>query len=242
MIAFRALRIVSWNCNGALRKKLHALEPLGADVLLVQECEDPARATDDAYLKWAGNYLWAGSTKNKGIGVFVREGITLERVALDMSSLRLFLPCLVDGAPLLATWTQRANSPTFPYIGQLWKFLQWHKDFLRSPQALLVGDFNSNVRWDVWDRWWNHSDVVGELRDVGLCSAYHEHRSIQQGNEPDPTFYMHQNIQKPYHIDYAFVGHAWKVDDVQVGQASEWLVHSDHMPLIVDTGRVGRVG
>ena len=199
------------------------MEPLGADVLVVQECEDPARASDDAYLQWSGRYLWTGDSKNKGIAVFVREGITLESVTLDLEPLRLFLPCLLNGAPLLATWTMRANSPTFGYIGQLWKFLQTHKTFLDHPRALLMGDLNSNAQWDKWDRWWNHSDVVRELGELSLRSVYHGHRGFPQGNEPDPTFYLHRSLKKPYHIDYAFAGKAWSVEDVQVGQASEWL-------------------
>ena len=96
---------------------------------------------------------------------------------------------------------------------------------------MLIGDLNSNVRWDVWDRWWNHSDVVRELGELGLRSLYHEHLAILQGNEPHPTFFLHRNLDKPYHIDYAFTGKAWGIQSVQVGTASEWLIHSDHMPL-----------
>lgn len=57
---------------GALRRKWSALEAFDADLLIIQECEDPALAKDAAYLEWAGHYLWTGPTKNKGIGVFAR--------------------------------------------------------------------------------------------------------------------------------------------------------------------------
>jgi Endonuclease/Exonuclease/phosphatase family len=230
-MAHSPLRIATWNCNGALRKKWQTLEPLDADVLVVQECEDPARSSDDAYLHWSGKYLWTGASKHKGIAVFVREGVTLERVPLDLEQLRLFLPCLVNGAPLLAAWTMRSNSRTFGYIGQLWKFLETYKTFLDHPRGLLLGDLNSNVQWDFRDRWCNHSNVVRDLGELGLRSAYHQHLVLPQGNEPDPTFYLHRNLQKPYHIDYAFTGKAWSVNDVQIGQARQWLTYSDHMPL-----------
>jgi hypothetical protein len=36
------LRIVSWNCAGGLRKKWHALAEFNADLLVIQECENPA--------------------------------------------------------------------------------------------------------------------------------------------------------------------------------------------------------
>ena len=64
------MRIVSWNCSGALRKKLGILLALEADIYIIQECEDPACATDTAYKHWATGSLWVGGNKNKGLGVF----------------------------------------------------------------------------------------------------------------------------------------------------------------------------
>ena len=210
------LRIVSWNCNGALRNKLEVIDALRADVLIVQECEDPSRSTDAAYRIWASNHLWVGSNKNKGLGVFAREGLSLASELLDLEPLQLFLPVRIDGYwPLLATWTMRANSPTFGYIGQLWKFLQSHRIFLDHPAAMVVGDLNSNATWDSWDRWWNHSDVVRDLAELGLESLYHSHFGESQGNESRPTFFMHRNTSKPYHIDHGFAARDWdRVDTV----------------------------
>lgn len=230
------MRIVSWNCNGALRKKLGALTALDADVYVIQECEDPARCPDATYRRWAENHLWVGPQKNRGLGVFARRNITLEQVHLDAGHLELFLPCTVAGRiSLLAAWTRKANSPTFPYIGQLWKYLQLHEHFLAGEYAALIGDLNSNARWDVWDRWWNHSDVVNQLENLGLESLYHLSRAEAQGQEAVPTFYMHRNRAKPYHIDYAFLSAGLLPSaTMKIGEPDHWLGHSDHMPLVVN--------
>ena len=99
----------------------------------------------------------------------------------------------------------------------------------------MVGDVNSNVRWDKWDRWWNHSDVVRELGGLGTESAYHHARSVAQGDEPEPTLFLQRNTQKPYHIDYVFLPKAWLDGcSVRIGDPAEWLELSDHMPVIVE--------
>lgn len=85
----------------------------------------------------------------------------MERLDWDSNSLELFLPCRInDDFNLLGVWTKQANSPNFAYIGQFWKYLQAYKEKLSAGKAIVCGDFNSNKRWDEWDRWWNHTDVV----------------------------------------------------------------------------------
>lgn len=230
------MKIVSWNCNGALRKKLPAIRHLDADVYVIQECEDPARSDHHEYQAWASNHLWTGDTKNKGIGIFARRGISLQRIDLDPGPLQLFLPCVVaDQISLLAVWTKQANSPTFRYIGQVWNYLQLHRDFLRATNSALIGDLNSNSVWDVWDRWWNHSDVVRELQDLGLRSAYHHSRNEQQGCELSPTLYLQRNINRPYHVDYAFLSEPLlREAKLEVGAQENWLALSNHMPLTIE--------
>ncbi len=229
------MRIVSWNCNGALRKKRHLLDELRADILVIQECENPARTQDADYKQWAGSHLWAGDNKNKGLGVFAKSGMRLEALDLDAGGLQLFLPCMVDGIMFLAVWTKEAGSPTFKYIGQLYKWLQLHKSQLAQQRAIVIGDLNSNACWDVWDRWWNHSDVVKELADIGLHSLYHAQTGLDQGSETQPTFFLHRKLEKPYHIDYAFLSEMLKESaQLSIGATELWIEYSDHMPLIVD--------
>lgn len=228
----RPLRIVTWNCNGALRKKWSALEAFGADVYVIQECENPTTIKDGAYREWASNHLWVGRNKNKGLGVFARNGASLEAVTLDLEPHELFLPCRVMGAPLLASWTLKADSTIPSYIGQLWGVLQHLKGFLDHPHALLAGDLNSNAQWDSRHPTCNHSNVVATLAEMGLRSLYHQLLGIGHGNEPDPTFYLHRKTTKPYHIDYVFAGPGWGLEHIEIGATADWLGMSDHMPLV----------
>ena len=232
------MKIVSWNCNGGLRNKLSAIQNIDADIYIIQECVDPKQVSSSEYLSWAANYLWVGVSKNKGVGVFARPGIKLTPYHLDLGKLESFLPCIInDRIFLLAVWTRQANSPTFGYIGQLWKYLDQFKATLENKDAFVIGDLNSNACWDVWDRWWNHSDVVKILEDIGLYSLYHYYKNVQQGSENEPTFYMHRKLEKPYHIDYAFIPKRLiSSSTVEVGHPEYWLKYSDHMPLIITVG------
>jgi endonuclease/exonuclease/phosphatase family metal-dependent hydrolase len=230
------MKIVSWNCNGALRKKTQQLSTLEADVYVIQECEDPKQTAVQVYKDWRKNYLWVGNNKNKGIGIFAREGISLELMSLDSGRLEYFLPCLVNNSFfLLAVWTREANSPTFKYIGQMWKYLQQYKTHFQDQDVVIIGDFNSNSCWDAWDRWWNHSDVVRELEELGIVSLYHAQTGEEQGKEKQATFYMYRKPEKPYHIDYAFISKEMLPGSImKIGSPSDWMEFSDHMPLAVD--------
>ncbi|CAM3447453.1 endonuclease/exonuclease/phosphatase family protein [Zobellia roscoffensis] len=230
------MKIVTWNCNGALRNKFEALFVFDADIYVVQECENPLKTNHKKYAKWANNHLWIGDTKNKGLGIFAKDTIDLSPLTWSHSykdhDVKHFLPCRINNEfNLLAVWTHHNNSPTFGYIGQFWKYLQINKSNLQN--CLILGDFNSNICWDKWDRWWNHSDVVSELSEIGIESLYHFFYKESQGKELYPTFFLQRNLEKKYHIDYVF-GPSKFQDNlklIQIGEVSIWLKISDHLPI-----------
>jgi len=247
------MKIVTWNCNGAFRKKLSQIDSVGADLLIIQECENPELSTKQ-YRSWAGeDYLWVGTNKNKGLGVFPKKGSTISSLnwagefkieglmaahsslTWATSDLKLFLPFKFnDEYTFLAVWTKGSDTEAFGYVGQFWKYLQIHRDDLKSPRTIILGDFNSNSIWDKPDRWWSHSGVVDELAAIGIHSVYHYVYGESQGEESRPTFYHQKNINKPYHIDYVFSS-SDLIDSMglQVGAAVDWLSISDHVPLIL---------
>ncbi|WP_312075436.1 endonuclease/exonuclease/phosphatase family protein [Chryseobacterium sp.] len=233
------MKIVSWNCNGAFRKKFSSLLEYGADIYIIQECEDPNKSNHADYQNWAENYLWIGDAKNKGLGVFANKNINLQKLdwknTFKDHSVKYFLPCKINNDfDLLAVWTHKNNSPNFGYIGQFWKYLQTNKELLSD--TLIAGDFNSNAIWDEWDRWWNHSDVVNELKQLGIESIYHKIMGEQHGSETIPTLYFQRKILRPYHIDYFFASKKIqkRTKKFQIGCIEKWIHLSDHMPIFYE--------
>ena len=228
------LKITTWNCNGALRKKYASLSTLDADIYILQECEDPASSSDKAYKEWSGNYLWTGNNKNKGLGIFAKPGIKLNDLNWEADDLQYFIACRVNKKfNLLAAWCHGAANPRAPfaYIGQLWQYLQLHKPKLGH--AIIAGDLNSNAIWNRPKRHWNHSDVVRELAEVKIDSFYHGFHGEVHGMETRPTFYLTKKTDKPYHLDYIFGSRKFKksIIDIAVGHPAQWLTLSDHMPV-----------
>ncbi len=229
------MKIISWNCNGALWKKFHILENLDADILVIQECEDPSRSKNLDYKKWAENYLWHGKSKNKGIGIFAKKDVAIDTIDLDSGQLESFLPFTVNNSlKILAVWTRDPNSGSSSYIGQMWKYLQLHKNHFKIDNNLIIGDFNSNKIWDNKRNIGNHSNVVNDFKEIGILSMYHNIFGCDHGIETHPTFYMYRKIEKPYHIDYAFISESLISNSkIEVGNKDPWLEFSDHMPLFI---------
>jgi len=233
------MKIVSWNCNGAFRKKYQEIDKQNADVIIIQECEDPIESKHKDFIQWAENYLWIGDSKNKGIGVFAKNGVKLEK--LNWSNLyedhevKYFLPFRIDDKyNIIAAWAHQNNSPNFGYIGQIWKYIQINK--IKIANSIIIGDFNSNKIWDEWDRWWNHSDVVNTLSEMGLESVYHKYFNENQGEESKATFFLQRKLDKPYHIDYCFspISLFENLIKFEVGDFRKWQLFSDHNPLFLE--------
>jgi exonuclease III len=118
------VRLVTWNCNGAFRRKFEKIDALDADILVIQECEDPGQS-NQSYRDWAGTYVWEGINKNKGIGIFPRRGQCIERLEWAHSEGGLFLPVrLSDDMTVLAVLVLSAakQAQTEPSNGHLRRF------------------------------------------------------------------------------------------------------------------------
>ncbi len=222
------MKILSWNCNGKFRNKFQEILSIEADVYVIQECENPAESNCVAYKEFADNYLWTGENKNKGLGVFARQGICLAENPWPKYCLRNFLSVKVnDSFDLVAVWACR------PYIEEYYIYQNINISNY-SQDTIIVGDFNSNAIWDKKHYTRTHSTIVQQLSEIGICSAYHHITGEAQGKELTPTFYLYRHLEKGYHIDHCFAA-ASNIQNYCVLWDLEWLEKSDHMPILLET-------
>jgi endonuclease/exonuclease/phosphatase family metal-dependent hydrolase len=79
---------------------------------------------------------------------------------------------------------------------------------------------------------------VRELQEIGIESLYHSYRKEQQGKETQPTFFLHRNREKSYHIDYCFASMNFidLLKEVTVCNYEDWKHLSDHSPMAITLG------
>lgn len=233
------MKIISWNCNMAFRKKSKAILDLSPDILVVQECEHISKYKEHELISASNQFIWIGENLNKGIGIFSFNEYQIKLSDTYSDRYKYIIPLEVSGDKnfnLFAIWAmpdkmQKATS----YIGQIWQSIEYYKDELNK-SSVLIGDWNSNQIWDKKRKVGNHTQTVDKLKKQQIQSLYHTIHKVKHGEENDPTLYLTKNIKKPYHIDYCFASTELITEEttVQIGTYEDWIRLSDHMPLIVD--------
>lgn len=232
------MTIITWNCNMAFRKKANVILQHQPDILVVQECEHPDKINFTTHLQQPTGISWFGDNKNKGVGIFCYNGFTCKLHKAHNPAIKFIAPLKIKNANssfmLYAVWANNPNDKDGAYVTQIWKALAQYKNIIRKNNTFITGDFNSNTIWDKPRREGNHSTVVQLLAKKSIESTYHSFFNQQQGKEAHPTWYLHRNAQKPYHLDYCFASAnlLQHLQAVIIGQAKFWLKYSDHMPVI----------
>lgn len=221
----------------AFRNKKERVLEYDPDILVIQECENPAKRGD-----WSefSDWYWTGDNENKGLAVFSRNGYNISAPEVEEVTSEHFLPVEVEESKnLLAVWAMNnKENPARRYIGQVYSALQEYGDFVNE-NTIVAGDFNWNIVWDESPKsslCGNFSETVGLLNESGLYSSYHRLTDTAFGNEDRATFFMHKKRDREYHIDYVFLPEvvADSVVDFSVGSYDDWIDVSDHMPLMIE--------
>jgi hypothetical protein len=142
------MKLVTWNCLGALHDKHQRLLTLGADVMVIQECTQPSLEQINRSEGWS--FAWFGRAPHKkALGVLVKPPWIIRakrsltpkwagKVTIDApASIQLF-----------PVWAQRDKSSGVAYIEQVHLLLDCIEKRTLSPYTIVAGDFNSNSYWD----------------------------------------------------------------------------------------------
>lgn len=236
------MRIVTWNCQGAFRKKAAAVAHFRPDIAIIQECECPERLVFPPHCPQPTSQVWFGERLTQGLCVLSYSGLRFTVASEYEPSIRYCVPLHVQGPTvdlhLLAIWAMAHKDPKLSYVGQIARAITRYGDFLGTKETVVAGDFNSNKQWDRKPRIGNHSWVVEALARYGLVSVYHEWSGEAQGEESAKTLFMYRKREQVYHIDYCFVPHTWmpRLRTFAVGAYERWRAESDHMPLLLEFG------
>jgi exonuclease III len=233
------MKLITWNCNMAFRKKARHILRHQPDILLVQECEHPDKIDFGLHQRAPQSVLWFGNNPHKGLGIFAYGDHALTVHPSYNENIKWVVPIVVRNGSqrfiLFAIWAHNPQDPDGQYVTQVWKAINYYSGLIQKTNTLLMGDFNSNTIWDKPKREGNHSTIVEHLQQKDIHSTYHHHFSQTQGTEKHPTFYLYRHQSKPYHLDYCFAsGDFIKVlSAVTIGSFRTWQPHSDHVPLMV---------
>ena len=233
------MKIITWNCNMAYRKKASLMLAQKPDITIIPECEHPDKLKFESGVPLPNDIFWFGENRSKGLGVFSYSDYRFQLSNTHNPDFRTVLPIIVTNKKLeftlFAVWANHPRDRGFQYVGQVWKAINFYADLLKSKKTILIGDFNSNTIWDKPRREGNHSTVVDFLANKGIHSTYHKFFKQKQGEEKHNTLFMYRHKDKSYHIDYCFASNDFikKLSNVEVGTHKGWCKHSDHTPLIV---------
>lgn len=227
------MKIVTWNANMAFRKKQQiVLDKINPDILLIQECEHPDKFGDMLF----PYYSWVGANLNKGLSIFSKYELNI--ITGDINS-KWHVAFKINDILFIGIWAMNdKEKPENRYIGQVWNIVNYYRSLFDS-KVVIFGDFNWNSIWDkspTYTLTGKLQDVVELLSQHDIHSAYHKYFGDAFGFEKQPTFFMHRDENKSYHIDYIFaknsiLAHDWSIN---IGKYEDWIQFSDHMPLVLN--------
>ncbi len=237
------MRIVAWNCNMALERKVEALLDLRPDIAVISECARPDLLRARSNRDWLpSDPIWIGHNPHKGLAVLAFNGYRARLCESYDANLRHIAPVHVEGPTrftLLAAWVNSGGLRKYR-LGPLRRALTRYRDLLAARPAVIAGDLNHNVIWDKPGWRGNHATAVRLMAELGLVSAYHAVRSEAHGAETTPTIYWRDRTRDgpTYHIDYIFLPETWvpRITCLDIGAFEPWCGAglSDHVPVIVD--------
>lgn len=219
------MRPISWNCCGKdVDIRLQHLAPLQADLVCLQECRGEHSSV--------GSVVSSQRSSHKGIAIWVKKACSIVQSTTSLSAPHHVRATVTKYGSfnVIGVWTHQ--EPTYPK--SLKAVLDAYLDINQMP-TVIMGDFNSHPQFDRSNRGYTHHELVSDLNQLGLVSAYHHFHRCQPGDESHPTYFHQRKHHQPFHLDYCFVPEAWahNIESVTIPGFDDFS-SSDHRPLIVD--------
>src|SRR6478672_2815524 len=101
------MKIITWNCQGAFRKKAAWVAQCAPDLAIIQECECPEKLTFPEGILEPTTHLWFGHTPFKGLSVISYTNLSFSLYEGYDPSIRYCIPLNVTGHTdlnLIAVW------------------------------------------------------------------------------------------------------------------------------------------
>ncbi|MDA8692524.1 endonuclease/exonuclease/phosphatase family protein [Saprospiraceae bacterium] len=234
------IKIISWNCNMAFRKKYQKLVDLKPDLLVIQECENDTKL--ERYLETLdyNQLIWYGDNPHKGVAIISFNTLEIKLNKKHNPEFKYVVPVTLKvnnrSINLFCVWAMPHKiERRKDYVGQIWGAINYYEKLLKK-DSILIGDFNSNTIWDKKNKVGTHTDVVDFLNQKNIQSIYHEKFRVKHGEENEPTLYLLKQKERPYHLDYCFASKNLfnKKTTFEIGKYEDWIKFSDHMPIIID--------
>jgi hypothetical protein len=181
----------------------------------------------------ASSFVDFGETGRFGLGVAGFGEWTVSRAGVPPILGRVIGAVEVAGASpfrLVAVWSYLSGRPKVnPVIEALDAWEIW----LDQGAVVVAGDFNTGGGWaHIRTGPMSQFPIVERLEAIGLHSAYHVDRSIQQGVGEEPTLW--HTGGGTYMVDHVFTPSTWPILAVTVGGDDPWRERSDHAPVVVE--------
>jgi exonuclease III len=225
------MKIVTWNCNLNLAKKYEYIESFGADVAIIQECEN----LKEDYFS-GRKFFWTGRIENKGLGILIKNDSASIHPSINHNLIN-FLPIQSDELKILGVWAYNHRAVKFGHevSGNTSDAIKHYMKWLSagSNPCLFGGDFNNSIIWDKRNNDNNFQNINSTLTGLGFKSAYHAYTGDSFGKEHKTTFFHTKKESKKYHIDYLYTK-SLDVKSVNVGKYQDWIKLSDHCPMIIE--------
>jgi exodeoxyribonuclease III len=235
-----ALRIVSWNCNMALRHKCEALLSLRPDVAIIQECAEPDSDAGRGWRPACRDADWIGFNAQKGLGIFTFGNLTLRRHASYAERFSLYLPVEIGGPcrfNLLGVWVADARKISPGATSDPLRAIDFYRPFLVAAPAVVAGDFNRlPQQMSARSKEFPGASVVEMLAEAGLENADIVMSDASGQDALRRTHYHQRHFSRGFVVDYLYIPAAERarLTAFEVGDPHDWLRWSDHVPLVAE--------